>query len=156
MITFTETGSVVIHIPGRVHPKGSFRAIPGKNGACPVCHRGFPVLVENDDHRAESKKIVKALTAEWGERAMLTGPVRYSAIYTFVKPKTSKDPYPYHVGDIDKLQRRVLDWLAGNVKAPGPILANDNLIVSTGQHQKEWGAAEGVTVKLTPLGLGVL
>ena len=42
----------MINISLRVHAPNPathrYRAIPGKNGACKVCHRGFPVLVEND------------------------------------------------------------------------------------------------------------
>jgi len=139
---------VAFVIAHRVHPKGSFRAIPSRNGPCPVCKRGYPVLVENDDHRAESTRMRKLLKEVWGDQPPIDRPVCYNAVYRYVKPKTSRDPYPYHVGDLDKLMRRALDWLGGGRKDPGPILANDHLVVSTGEHRKIWSLEDSVLIRL--------
>lgn len=147
MISFNDKsdGSIVISITAHIRPKGSGKAMIRHGTQHPI------IIFDPPDYRKVSDNIHKALVAAWGERPPLGGPMRYSAIYSFVKPKTSKDPYPYHVGDIDKLMRRVLDWLGGNARSPGPVLANDNLIVATGQHQKVWSEHDGVVIKLTPM-----
>ena len=137
-----DDGRVIIRIPVHIRPKGS---------GAPMLARGSrrPIIVwDPPDYKKLATAVRKALIAAWGERPAIDAPVRYSATYVFLRPKTNRTHYPLAQGDLSKLMRRVEDWLAGNRAEPGPVLANDNLIVETGLHRKLWGEEEGVTVTL--------
>ena len=143
MITITEgVGFVTVQIPVHIRPKGSGAAMLARGTKRPI------IVWDPPDYKKVAVAVRKALIEAWGERPALNGPVRYSAVYTFHRPKSNKTPYPVTQGDLSKLMRRVEDWLAGNRTEPGPVLANDNLIVETGLHRKLWGEEEGVTVTL--------
>jgi len=133
--------AVILHtsIPGRCRPKGSFVAQKLPSGKVVMFESGA-------NARPWIAAATKQLKAIWDGRPLIDRPVLVAATFRFQKPKHTKEPYPLSVGDTDKLMRRVLDTLAGTRQKPGPILADDKLVVGFGKVRKLWGDVDGTEV----------
>lgn len=135
---------------GRPRPQGSMRAIRDRAGNCR--------MVEGGDDQSKAKlrawrKAVKTAARTWREThptfSPLTGPVQVRLSFRLARPKS----HPRHVrtwpiskqtGDIDKLERAILDALTGE------LFVDDAQVVGVVK-TKDWGDPPGCEVRLRAL-----
>jgi len=138
-----------LFIPGRARTKGSLDADAVRDGAGELTGR---VYVKDKPHSARWRRAVVAAVANYRgielrrirQAEPMTGQaVRVELAFWFLRPASNRDPLPttITIGDIDKLQRNVLDALTD-----AKVYLDDSYVIEV-RAFKAWspdGRTEGV------------
>ena len=96
-------------VEGHPKPKGSWTPIRGKKGRIFLIHASKLTA-------AWCRSIDKQMPLLW-KHSLIKGAVKCELKFILLRPKTNKDKYPINKfsGDLDKLERAILDCMTGIV-----------------------------------------
>lgn len=139
-------------VPGRSRTKGSLRPIVD-------WARRTVRLIEDHPHSAPWRKTVIRRATRFIKAHPYTGPVRVDLVFVFEREiGKNGDVWPSHdtpfptaldIGDLDKLERNILDAI-GRQRKSGPGIIDDDRWVSSMASRKRWGPTCGVWIVIRP------